>query len=267
MTADLLNEYKEMIKNTAADLEELLQGIDKRMKSKISEVPGNSAMIDHPEDEEYNIKEERASIEQCLRICEEVSSHIEEVQARDLVLTSTLTGERPASVKLGGITTARVNTSKTLENCKRGLGVTSSELKMQLNDLNTRVAKLSQDGETLGGHALDNQSMKEELESIRQCLAICTQATEQVAQERVNVFEDVVMSNDGHQVIVATLGDLISAKRITVGARSTQWLGQMSDASLQQLSKDRDDDGVRTGRDPESGAHFEGRHGAGRRLS
>jgi hypothetical protein len=267
VTVDLLNKYKDMIENTAADLDELLQGIDQRMKSNISQVPGESAEIDHPEDEEINIKEEKASIEQCLRICDEVSSHIEEVQGRDVLLTSTLAGERPATAKPGGITTATVSTSKTLENCKRGLGITSSELKMQLIDLNNKVQNFSQHAETLGGNASDNnQSKKEVLKSIEACVAICDQATEQVLQERINVFEDVEMADDAHSVIVATLGDLISAKRITAGARSTMWLGQMSDASLQQLSKDRVVDGVRTGRDPESGAHFEGRHGAGRKL-
>jgi hypothetical protein len=256
-----------MIKNTATDLEELLQGVNQQIKSTTSQVPGNSATFDLSEDEENDIKEEKASIEQCLRICEEVSSHIEEVQARDLELTSSLTGEQPVTVKLGGTTAARVKTSNTLENCKRGLDVTSSGLKMQLNDINKRVELLSQRSETLGGHVPDRQNIEVELESIKQCLAICTKATEQVAQERVNVFEDVEAADDVHQIIVATLGDLISAKRIKVGARSRQWLGQMSDTSLQQLSKDRDEDGVRAARDPESGAHFEGRHGAGQRLS
>lgn len=37
--------------------------------------------------------------------------------------------------------------------------------------------------------------------------------------------------NDSHQVIVSTLGDLINAKSIAAGPRSTQWLGQMSDDS------------------------------------
>ena len=45
------------------------------------------------------------------------------------------------------------------------------------------------------------------------------------------------MADDGQQVIVATLWDLISVKRIVVSARSTQWLGQMSDTTLQQLSQ------------------------------
>ena len=53
-----------------------------------------------------------------------------------------------------------------------------------------------------------------------------------MAEERINVFEDIEIAGDEHPPIVATLGDLISAKRVTVGARSTQWLGQMPDASL-----------------------------------
>ena len=51
-------------------------------------------------------------------------------------------------------------------------------------------------------------------------------------KRRINVFEDVLSNNDAYQVVVATLGDLISTKRVTTGARSKQWLGQMSDVSL-----------------------------------
>lgn len=38
---------------------------------------------------------------------------------------------------------------------------------------------------------------------------------------------------------LSALGDLISAKRVTAGLRATQWLGQVSDAAPQQLSRDR----------------------------
>lgn len=65
------------------------------------------------------------------------------------------------------------------------------------------------------------------------------QASEQADEVRTNIFEDVSAAQDAHQLIVATLGDLISAKRVTAGVRSTQWLGQMADATLQQLSRDR----------------------------
>jgi hypothetical protein len=74
---------------------------------------------------------------------------------------------------------------------------------------------------------------------MKQCLAICTQASRQADQVRTNVFEDVVAARNTHQLIVATLGDLVSAKRITTGLGATQWLGQISDTTIQRLSRDR----------------------------
>ena len=70
-------------------------------------------------------------------------------------------------------------------------------------------------------------------------------------------------------MIVATLGDLIAVKRVTAGARSTQWLGQMSDASLQQLSRDHGQaaSGQSGESQAEAGPQFEHRYGAGYRLS
>ena len=255
MTAELLNEYKEMVKNTTADLTELLHGIDDKIESEHSRVPGNPANADDFRINENSVEEERASIQQCLRICEEVSTHIGQVLAHGFADISTPSGGHDRLIKLGGVTPARFTTSTTLENCKLGLGVTSSQLKMQLEDLNKRMARLSQ------------QTSKEELDSIKECLAICTNATEQLAKERVHVFEDVEMAEYGIQVIVATMGDLISARRITAGSRSAQWLGQMSDTSLQQLSKDHRGNAEGAGQDTEIGAHFEGRHGSGRKLS
>jgi hypothetical protein len=60
---------------------------------------------------------------------------------------------------------------------------------------------------------------------MKQCLAIRTQASRQPDQVRTNVFEDVAAARNTHQLIVATLGDLVSAKRITTGLGATQWLG------------------------------------------
>jgi hypothetical protein len=267
VTAELLNEYKEMIKNTTADLIELLHGIDDKIESEHSRVPGNSASDDDFGSDENSMEEERASIQQCLRICDEVSTHIGQVLANGFADISTPSGDHDRLIKLGGVTPARFTTSTTLENCKLGLGVTSSQLKMQLDEINNRMARLSQQAAILDDYAPGNQTLKEELDSIKECLAICTKATEQVTKERVHVFEDVEMADDGQQVIVATMGDLISAKRITAGARSMQWLGQMSDASLQQLSKAHKGNAEGAGQHTEIGAHFEGRHGSGRKLS
>ena len=102
---------------------------------------------------------------------------------------------------------------------------------------------------------------------------------------KTNVFEDVSIDDDSHQVIVATLGDLISAKNVKTGSRSAQWLGQMSDATLQQLSRIRVCNETKTEQPEVTVSHkrvgsnvkdedgqnglvtcFTGRHGAGRQL-
>jgi len=67
--------------------------------------------------------------------------------------------------------------------------------------------------------------LKAEMKSIKQCLAVCVQASEQVDSVRTNVFEDVSAAQDAHQVIVATLGDLISARQVTATARSNAVAG------------------------------------------
>ena len=67
------------------------------------------------------------------------------------------------------------------------------------------------------------------------------------------------MTDDGRQAIVSTIGDPISAKRITAGARSMQLMGQMSDESLQHFSRDRHH---ATEKGPKTGGGFEDRHGA-----
>jgi hypothetical protein len=61
----------------------------------------------------------------------------------------------------------------------------------------------------------------------------------QMVQAQRVVFEDVTTVEDAHLIIVSTCGDPISAKRISVRARTSKWLGHMSDQSLQTLSQNR----------------------------
>ena len=111
-------------------------------------------------------------------------------------------------------------------------------------------------------------------DSTKQCLTICAQASEHVDQVRTNVFEDVSAAQGAHQVIVATFGDLISAKPVIAGVGATQWLVQMSDTALQQLSRDRGIDlsgrlamGKATEQQSEMVAKFEDQYGARHKLS
>ncbi|KAI9795427.1 MAG: hypothetical protein M1833_007026 [Piccolia ochrophora] len=234
VTAEVLNEYKEMIKNTTSDLKEHLQEIDHKLQSFVEDTTRSNEEVA----ERQRMLEEREGTQQCLSICAQVSAHIDRVQPDTVedvpvssdanqVSTSTLPHLRPA----------RLLTRNILAECQRGLTITTSELERHLQEIDQRLNYFSLEGSS--ERTTEQSSMREELNSVKRCLAICSKAAEQAAHSRTNVFEDVTMRDDGHQVIVSTLGDLVSAKRITVGARSTQWLGQMSDASLQHLSQER----------------------------
>jgi len=71
--------------------------------------------------------------------------------------------------------------------------------------------------------------------------------------------------------IIPALWRLILAKRATAGVGATQWLGQMSDAALQQVSRDRGIlGGVAKGKkmqQSEMVPNFENRYGEGHKLS
>ncbi|KFY21996.1 hypothetical protein V491_02908 [Pseudogymnoascus sp. VKM F-3775] len=55
------------------------------------------------------------------------------------------------------------------------------------------------------------------------------------------IFEDLKTGEGAHLVIVstATPGNPITARNITTGNRTSKWLGQMSDESLQTLSHNK----------------------------
>ena len=253
-----------MIELTTSDLEDILQDLNARMrdpKLENTRDPGQATFRSGAEDE-------RASIQQCLNICVQVSARIDQVQSESLEDVAVPIASDGRAILVDKPKLARLITSETLQDCKRGLGLTSVELRARLRDAERRLANTLRLEKESEGSAPDQQRMREDLDSVQRCLSICVGAAEEVASERVNVFEDVSMADDGHQLIVSTMGDLISAKRVTIGSRSTQWLGQMSDATVQQLSQHQS---YQNGTSDEQaqvipGTRFENRHGTGRKL-
>jgi hypothetical protein len=53
-----------------------------------------------------------------------------------------------------------------------------------------------------------------------------------------NIFQDIVTGSDAHQVIVSTQG-IVIAKGVVAARGATQFLGQMSDTTLQKLEHGR----------------------------
>lgn len=218
--------------------------------------------------ERKQIQEERDSAEQCLNICAQVCTHIDQAQLSK-VFKDVSTPPDGRWARLGTPSShdsARLLTAESLKICTKTMEDSSNWLKGHLQNLDNRLASLpAQSPQISSEQAAEQERIQEEIDSIKQCLAIYAEASVQAGQDRTNIFEDVSMTDDGRQAIVSTIGDLISAKRITAGARSMQLMGQMSDESLQQFSRDRHHATEEKG--PKTGGGFEDRHGAGWTLT
>ena len=166
-------------------------------------------------------------------------------------------------------------TVNQLKEFKTLLANTTCDLEDRFQEISGRLQTLSLPGNTISVEAATElEKVQEEKDSTKQCLTICAQASEHVDQVRTHVFEDISADTDAHQLIISTSGDLIVAKRITAGVGATQWLGQMSDAVIQQLSRDRGVEvsaraatGKSTEKEIETSAKFQDQFGAGHKLS
>ncbi|KAH7033962.1 hypothetical protein B0J12DRAFT_680021 [Macrophomina phaseolina] len=267
VTADFLGEYKEMIRETKIDLEERLHDVDQRLQDLSSRESWASR-----EDiaERQRVQEERDSTQQCLQICIQASAYLDSLQPTAVADVSTPADSNDSSTSTTKGISSRSITTNTLKDCKEKLLDTVSQLERKLLDIkdlkidDSRITRASS-----VPPAAEQARLQEELESIKQCLAICTEASSEANQQRTNIFEDVSIAEDGQQVLVSTIGDLIRAQRITAGARSSQWFGQMSDTSLQQISRDRSQTTSDRFREQQTRDEmpFENRYGKGRNLS
>ncbi|XP_014550607.1 hypothetical protein COCVIDRAFT_31696 [Bipolaris victoriae FI3] len=233
ITAKALNEYQELIENTVSDLEDSLQRIDSKLQHLVA---GGSSGCQTNSDQQ-KIQLERDSIQKCLDICAEMSSHIEKGQSNVSQSMLTFTEEYNSQTDVdSSANSAQRATITVLDDCKERLAYTSSQLRIHLADVLRRLDAFQ--GQTfVHPNSNEQDKMREEINSIKRSLAVCAKASEDASAERVNMFDEVSLGEDGHQVIVSTVGDLINARRVSAGARSTQLLGQMSDSTLQAIGQ------------------------------
>ena len=254
-----------MITNTTSDLEDHLETIDHELETVSIQGTGIS---NEDLTERQQIQEERDSTQKCLDICAEVSAHIDQLQPNAIVNISAPYQATVAT--LSGLTSPQKVVYDTLKACREYLTNSTGQLERQLQGINTRLQSFSQQPlDPSDERAAERDRLQEERESIKQSLGICAEASTQAHQKQSNVWEDMSMGDDAREFLVSTVGDLISARRITLASKSVLVSGQMSDQSLQQLSQDLNRIGVETvaQRQTGLGTQFEGRYGAGVKLS
>jgi hypothetical protein len=115
-------------------------------------------------------------------------------------------------------------TLDVLDENAESLASTSSKLRNEVADVGLRLNRPI-------SHIHANEATRQERLSIS-----CSSS--QPHHSSTNVFRAISAADDSHQILVSTSGSPIHAQNISAGPRSSQWMGQMSEASLQLLSKD-----------------------------
>jgi hypothetical protein len=234
ITPHFLTELKSFIVRTASDLDEHLRAVENRLHA--------LSLRQHSETdvtEQMKLRDDRQSAEQCLRICTAVAAHVEQTQSSNTFRDISTPDDT-------------YHTRLEAEDCE---------------DLNSKLADLYPmplDSRTQG---TDRERFTAESDSVGQRLIVGADTSDRAHEDRRNIFEDISTADDGSQVLVSTVGYLISAKRVTAGARSIQLLGQMSDDSLGQLSQNLNYRAAGKNEQPDSGGEFNERYGKGWKLS
>lgn len=211
MAIDDLVDYKRLIA-------EAMPGLQKHLKI----VNGGDI------DEMSNIRDETGSLEQCLTICDEVS---ESIDSRLRLSREHSTDEKqPSSRRLRNVNNAVTVTKEMLVEFQTRLsGFSTIFGSPQIGSKKTPQASPWQEAEQMREDSAELNDMGEDSDR---------EASDPAETARKNTFEDIASADDSHQLVVSTSGDLISARHIVTGTMSVQWLGQMSDDSLQKLSND-----------------------------
>lgn len=175
---------------------------------------------------------ERDSTQQCLKICAEVFDYIENKARAVLPTAMSLPSSLPAAAQLPVLITA-----EAFNLAQRNFISSTLQLQQYFHSINSQAqaARHHVRAPTIE-HITGQQSLEDEAESISDSLSLCDRAADQESEIRRNFYEDISVGDDSQQVILS-LKDLISAKRVTAGSRSTQLMGQFQGGSLEEIAR------------------------------
>ena len=218
-----LENYEDLVETAKSDLEAHLESIDEKLEILLGQ---NLPDSDPDALELRQIKEERLSTEKCLQICAQLSDHISQIQ---------LTFKRSGSSAGPGLDTEGV-TNDGLQECKNSLYLTISKLERRMQDIMDRMMAKSKAAMTSEKEYTDLVRLREEWETVHKCMDICSMADNNL-KENMSIIDNYA-TGDALQFMVSTNGQTIQGKNRGLGWRTRQVGGHLSDAAVQQLSRD-----------------------------
>ena len=226
VTAEGLEIYKDLIKTATDDLEAHLQSIDEKLETIFGHTVTEAGL---DATELRLIKEERISTQKCLQICAQLSDHINQIQLTPRRSDSSHRLMDPDALP------ERL-TIAGLQECKNSLALTAAKLEGYMKDLIDRLVTKSKTAMTSEEELADLVRLREEWETARQCIDICSKANIHL-KENISTIDNYA-TGDAVQFMVSTDGNIIHGKNKGLGWRTRQVGGHLSDVSLQQLSRD-----------------------------
>lgn len=235
MTLQVLNEYKDMIRNTKRDLEDHLEEVNARLQALTP--PSNDRLVLEQTDVE-RFKNERDSTEQCLDICADVLAHINELRFQPISVMQFNSGV-PSGLSPRDLTHAHAMTLLTLKECTDRLSDTLARLRAHEESTQSRLSSGTFIEEPRSMPGNEAQRLAREHDSVRQCLTVCSEADERASSGKVHVLDDIIIGENGEQMLISTLGDLYDARRVRLGDGAVQIVASTSEPAMQELFRAR----------------------------
>ncbi|KAM0547828.1 hypothetical protein ACHAPJ_010174 [Fusarium lateritium] len=212
-----------MVQDTSYNLNIRLQRLNKKIALLVKKKKSTSAS-----NVDVDLNDERAVTEQCLRICKNAWSYIKSLTEQDEFLKAhplpESAGNNPSPFKAQLL-------------ARRTLGESRDSLSQTIGRLQERLDFMATDGTPRSDP--NYLQLQGELQTSKQCLELCKNATELVANQKVYTVGELVADGDSDQVVITSLADLFDVRKASATNRSAQWVGYLSDETARQMSKDR----------------------------
>ncbi|MCJ1476205.1 hypothetical protein MMC13_004871 [Lambiella insularis] len=225
-TAESIENWKQLLTATTNDLKDRLELIDEKVQLIVEKsVPESSPEIS----ELKNMREERLSTQNCLKICAQLAEHIGQIQLA--------TQSRDLSIAPSDLSSASQKiTSESFQECKKSHAAAVVKLEKHALDLVNDIMRNTTTENSSEDNIADFAKLREEWESTREFIEICSAANK-------HLKEDITVLNnsgpgDAIQVVVSTEGKVIQGNNQGTGWRAWQVGGHFDNESFQQISRD-----------------------------
>jgi len=220
-----------MIRDTTADLQDHLENVSEKLQSEFlraAKLSSEDAALVR------QMEEERSSAQQCLVICSQLSAQINQIQPK----LAANRGQHRDEARAAGVAVAEQITVDGLEGCRDALGVASQRLEEHLKTVVEQLMTTAKKALSSPEEAAKLEMLHAEWQTARLCMDVCSKANENVTKVNLNVFDNIRGEDEVLQFFASTTNRVVHAKDIFVGPRGVQFGGQISDATIQQISRD-----------------------------